>query len=392
MMELHELLAPFSEEEFFNRFWEKEVLNISRNNPKFFSFLNGELSLEKMIQLFCRQWGDVSLARAGTKPAECPYINGSPDLRAIRQAFREKYTVVVNDLQLKDLAIASFCRTMERSFFCRANVNAYFTNCESQGLKAHYDDDDVFILQLRGGKAWRIYKERAELPLAHMPYAELVRQDSPYDTFSLSPGDVLYIPRGVVHEATTDATVSLHLTLSLNTMRWTHLLEEIIRVVAEDEIKLRRSISPKILKAGVWPSDDFRSLEALRDVLLDGSAVRRAVCRLQDKILSGMSRLAVEPLAQTVEAALLDQDSHLRTAPDQVCCIEQTEQGCKLKAVDAEFEFPPDMMDLVRFVCTIGQFSPHQLPGPLSMTAKLEIAQQFVNHGLLMDTSAARVT
>src|SRR5260370_2775967 len=282
-MELHELLAPLSEDEFFDRFWEKEVLSVSRNNPKFFTFLDGESSLEGIIQRFCRQWGDVSLARAGTRPEECPYINGSPDLRVIRQAFHDKYTVVVNDLQLKDTAIAGFCRNMERSFFCRANVNAYLTNCASQGLKAHYDDDDVFILQLRGRKAWCLYTERAELPMANMPYTEIVKEGSQFDLVNLNPRDVLYLPRGVVHEATTGEALSLHLTLSLNTMRWAHLLEEAVRVVAEDNVKLRRSVSPRILQAGACPSDDFHSLQTLRDALFDLTATQRAICSIQTR-------------------------------------------------------------------------------------------------------------
>jgi Cupin superfamily protein len=385
MMELHELIAPISESEFFERFWEKEVLNLSRNNPYFFTFLNGDRSLETIIQLFCRQWGDVSLARAGTRPEECPYINDLPNLRVIRQAFDDKYTVVINDLQLKDPAIAGFCRKMERSFFCRANVNAYFTNCASQGLKAHYDDDDVFILQLRGGKTWRIYKERAELPMASLPYAEIIKQDSEFDVFDLNPGDVLYLPRGVVHEATTGDAVSLHLTLSLNTTRWAQLLEEVIHVIAAEEIELRRSISPGILKSGVWPGHHLHALQALRDNLTDIGVVQRAICRLQDRILGGMSRLDVDPIGPVPKPTLVGLNSRLRPAADQVSCVEQTGENFKLKSVQAQLELPPSLGDLAEFVCTTAEFSPEQLPGLLSPAAKLEIAQELVNSGILIE-------
>src|SRR2546425_4563239 len=102
-MELRDLIAPVPPGHFFDRFWEKEVLYVSRNDLNYFPFLRGAQSLEEIIQFFCRQWGDVSLARAGTPASECPYLNAPPQLRAITQAFREKYTVVVNDLQLKDL-------------------------------------------------------------------------------------------------------------------------------------------------------------------------------------------------------------------------------------------------------------------------------------------------
>src|SRR5690348_3174617 len=103
---LSTLLDPVRLEEFFDRFWEKDVVHIQRNNADYFSLLGGKLSIEEIIFLSCPQWGEVSLARAGTSASECTYISAPPRLNSIKRAFVDRYTIVVNDLQRKDIAVA----------------------------------------------------------------------------------------------------------------------------------------------------------------------------------------------------------------------------------------------------------------------------------------------
>ncbi|MEA2823030.1 MAG: bifunctional lysine-specific demethylase and histidyl-hydroxylase [Bradyrhizobium sp.] len=384
-MDLRELIAPISPEQFFDRFWEKEVLNVSRNEPSYFPFLTGEQSLEEIIQLFCHEWGDVSLARAGTSAAECPYLTGSPDLQTIAKAFQDKYTVVINDLQVKNIAIGRLCRSLERAIFCRANVNAYLTNTDSQGLRAHYDDDDVFILQIKGEKSWKTYKEPSILPLPGMAYAELGDERSEYDAFKLRPGDLLYIPRGVYHEAITGEQPSLHLTVSLSTFRWNDFVKELVQLSAEDNMALRRSLPPSLLMGtrAERPIDVF-DFRAAFESMLNNDRVRKAVRSLQDRLHSGVKQITPIPLVDQARSDLLTENTVLRLAPDQICCVEQADQKCKLKAIGAVFEFPGDMVELARFVCTADLFTPKDLPGALSAKAKVDIATQFIDRGLLV--------
>ncbi|WP_456632780.1 JmjC domain-containing protein [Bradyrhizobium sp. USDA 10063] len=72
--------------------------------------------------------------------------------------------------------------------------------------------------RLKGKKTWKIYRDRVELPIAKMAYVDVLNRESPYDMYELLPGDLLYLPRGVFHEAATEASVSLHLTVSLSTL------------------------------------------------------------------------------------------------------------------------------------------------------------------------------
>ncbi|MGY4197847.1 JmjC domain-containing protein [Bradyrhizobium sp. USDA 4520] len=389
-MELQDLISPISQSEFLDKFWEKDVLHVSRKDSSYFSLLRNEQSLEETIQLFCREWGDVSLARAGTSAAECPYVSDPPDLRVIAKAFREKYTVVVNDLQLKNVGVAHLCRSIERAFFCRANVNAYLTNADSQGLKAHYDDDDVFILQLKGKKTWKIYRDHVELPIAKMAYVDALNRDSPYDMYELLPGDLLYLPRGVFHEAATEASVSLHLTVSLSTLRWVDLVCELVQASAEVDVDLRRSLSPSHLKGLAGEISVEADVRSLLDRMVSRASIDRVVHRLQDRLQQGLNRVALVDIVGVCEPDSLTESCRLELAPDQMCCVEHTESSCKLKTVGAEFEFPVSLAEIPRFLCTVKEFSPSELPGAISAKAKIEVAQQFLNRGFVVRRNSLR--
>src|SRR6185295_12103641 len=97
----------------------------------------------------------------------------------------------------------------------------------AQGFSAHYDTHDVFILQAAGSKHWRLYGSSVQLPLASTPYPYPGPDaGKPSADFVLRAGDVLYIPRGHVHDALTSDSISLHVTLGINVYTWADLFME----------------------------------------------------------------------------------------------------------------------------------------------------------------------
>lgn len=104
----------------------------------------------------------------------------------------------------------------------------YLTPPNSQGLVCHYDDHCVFVCQLVGNKKWRVSSQsNVQLPRLYDPLdrlhgSEVQNSMDDCNQFLLKEGDILYIPRGVLHEACTEniifdgsASCSLHLTLGI---------------------------------------------------------------------------------------------------------------------------------------------------------------------------------
>jgi len=115
--------------------------------------------------------------------------------------------------------------------------NAYWTPANSQGFAPHWDDIDAFVLQIEGKKRWRLYPTRdvsEKFPrFSSKEFSEDERkrlEETKYVEVILEPGDVMYMPRGTIHEAFCITgggnddddddgqkdEASLHLTISVN--------------------------------------------------------------------------------------------------------------------------------------------------------------------------------
>ena len=107
---------------------------------------------------------------------------------------------------------------LEEYFGAMVGANAYLTPAASQGFAPHYDDIEAFVIQLEGRKRWRVYEcpeERRPLPRFSSEDFEKDAVGEPLMDLVLEPGDLLFMPRGFVHQAETVSSVpSLHITLS----------------------------------------------------------------------------------------------------------------------------------------------------------------------------------
>ncbi|KAL4853814.1 Ribosomal oxygenase 2 [Chlorella vulgaris] len=124
---------------------------------------------------------------------------------------------------------------LERQLGCLVGCNAYITPQGTQGLAPHYDDVEIFVVQTEGSKRWRLYRPTpssaaatpAGAQLAHCQLANRVSGDLreadigvPVMEVVLKVGDVLYLPRGTIHQAVAHEESSSHLTIS-TFQRWT---------------------------------------------------------------------------------------------------------------------------------------------------------------------------
>jgi hypothetical protein len=128
---------------------------------------------------------------------------------------------------------------MKQCFGFRTNVNLYFTPKGSHAFEAHFDWMESFILQIYGSKNWTLYalggqNEIASLDPFPLPFPSQKFKPSAEMLINpahilLSPGDVLYVPSGLIHEASTQDLdeESLHLTFGVEidpAYTWTGLI------------------------------------------------------------------------------------------------------------------------------------------------------------------------
>lgn len=76
------------------------------------------------------------------------------------------------------------------------SMNIYHSGPSAVALNVHYDSYDVFVLQLEGHKEWMIQNDAFSQPMNEI---------TEWRNVTMTEGDLLYIPKGVFHAATTAA-------------------------------------------------------------------------------------------------------------------------------------------------------------------------------------------
>lgn len=143
-------------------------------------------------------------------------------------AYLDGCSVVVNHIEAASEDVRQLCVDL-REDFPHAYVNAYLTPPEAQAVAPHADDRDVMVLQTAGKKKWKVYRDPpTPFPFTleqvgkydECPVPDALLAAPPLLEVTLEPGDILYLPRGYVHEAFTGQDPSLHLTIALATHDW----------------------------------------------------------------------------------------------------------------------------------------------------------------------------
>ncbi|WP_313931907.1 MULTISPECIES: JmjC domain-containing protein [Nostoc] len=210
-----------------------------------------------------------------------------PSINNLYKAYSQDQTLLIHKLQNYWQPIATLCRHLEQFFNHPVNANLYLTPENSQAYPTHFDLNDFFILQLEGSKLWRIYDSFLDLPIAtHIqPIPKEILETSPREVY-LKAGDLLYLPRGYVHEVLTLESSSLHLTVAIDVLKWSHLIVEAIASVAEENVNFRKALPVGFLHRSEAKALIKDQLAQLLQVLADSANHEDAVQRLATVLLN----------------------------------------------------------------------------------------------------------
>lgn len=237
------MISPLSVEDFMSKTWEKEPVFVCRKTPDYYSALLSTPQIDEMLRNNSIIFGknlDVT-----------SYTNGEREThnsvgRALPHVVWDFYE---NKCSIRLLNPQTYCKNlhtvnamMQEYFGCFVGANAYLTPPDSQGFAPHFDDIEAFILQIEGQKKWKVYKPRLpaeELPRFSSRNLTEEELDKPVMEVTLKAGDMLYFPRGYIHQGCTDPDYhSLHVTISVYQRNsFADLLEKALPVALHSAIK-----------------------------------------------------------------------------------------------------------------------------------------------------------
>jgi hypothetical protein len=178
----------------------------------------------------------------------------------------------------------------------------------------------------------------------------------------LRPGDLLYIPRGFVHEAHAEARMTLHLTIRVEPLRRLDLAMASLRWLARSQAELREAIAPGFLDGYVGP--------------------RSAVTELGREFLGGL-RPVLDGEFEVLDAVRdLGLESIVSRRVGMISFIEIEGRNLRLCFRGGAVVFPRRIQGAIEFVISVARFAVNDIPA-LDCAGKIGLARRLIRAGYL---------
>ena len=385
-MKLAELIQPLSTPEFFSSYWEKKPLVLSRQSSDTYRELLSLDDVDRALTEMGSRYPDISLATGEkvTSAAEFTFADGSIDPVAVFKLFSKGTSIVLSNMQRKLPKLTALCRSLTAETSIPFQTNLYLTPPRSQGFRLHYDTHDVFILQIAGSKNWRIYDSPVELPARGRGYSAYKQEPGALsDKFVLQQGDLLYMPRGWYHEAISDESTSLHITLGANSVTWSDFLFEALALACLKDVSFRRSLPVGFTNPGFDVSQAKNEFRKLLDALPDKIDFESTLNGFANELIRNQGPETRDQLFNVIEIDRLGTGSIIKKRPDLIYRFDNTADGVSLTCSNNEILFPEPTRESLDYIFSHDIVQVSQIPGPLDTEGKLTLAKRLVLEGLV---------
>jgi ribosomal protein L16 Arg81 hydroxylase len=388
---LDRLLAPIASAAFVESYWEQAPLVVSRSKPDAFADLLSIEAIDRILSTMRLRGRDLRIAQEGSLLPTSSYCGSSDgedniDLYRAFALFSDGATLILNNAERFWAPLRELVAGLANFFGGRVQANVYVTPPSSRGFTAHYDTHDVFLLQVAGAKSWRVCASSVALPLAAQPYDDGVAEKT--DTqqeFRLTVGDTLYLPRGFIHEATTQLETSAHITVGVFAPLWIDLLSELIVTAGERDHDLRRSLP---LRGLVMDGFDLApDVVAAVGRLGDAQLLATARDRLVDRMTSSQEPLLKGQLSELASHIPIELNTRLRRRESVAFTLRDEGESVVLSFCRRTIRFPKYVKSHLEFIVCMDELRAAELPSDLDDDGKLVLARRLVREGFLLRIS-----
>ncbi|RLN86358.1 hypothetical protein BBJ28_00004568 [Nothophytophthora sp. Chile5] len=213
------LIHPVTPEDFYENYWEKRPLAIKRHLPSYYDGWFSKDEIDRILKTHSLEYGaDLDLTKYVDNTRYTLNPPSAATAKEVWKNFEDGCSVRVLCPQKFSDEVWKLLAVLEGEWGCMAGANTYLTPKGTQGFAPHFDDIEAFLLQTEGCKHWKVYPPlNANEMLARYPSGNYAPEElgKPMLELDLEQGDLLYFPRGFIHQARSRKdTHSLHLTVS----------------------------------------------------------------------------------------------------------------------------------------------------------------------------------
>jgi hypothetical protein len=378
------LLFPYSKALFAKEFFEEGYLHISRADSQFYSHLLQIDGLDALLGSRQFKFPALRLTKAGEELTSDKYTNDKNiDLSAVQKYFLEGYTIILNALHDQNQALGELVNVLSHELGHPFQTNVYITPPSSQGFPAHYDTHEVFVLQIEGSKVWRIYNQSPEiLPTKQMEFQkEKHPTPSTFTEIELKKGDLLYIPRGVMHDAQTNSELSVHVTLGWLGYTWTDALVQMLLEFSKKHAISRKFIDP-FKNSSVADLD--REFTDVMQNFMNYSKPHESVNQFRKELAANQKFFFGDLLKNTVKFNQISAATgFIKREIASLNIIKSTDEVI-LKIATKEISFPNFTFRTIEFILNRNDlFTINDLPDDLDDEGKMVLLRRLVKEGVI---------
>ena len=382
------LVDPLSIKDFIGEYWGLQPLHISRNNPAYYSSL---FSLATLDELLGFSFTNKNVRTAWDGHQRSPVILAGPDKTSIcnfYEYYAQGQSVVIRNVHLRWEPIGALVNALSREIGFRVGTHLYATPEASQGFGIHWDDHDIFALQLEGQKEWTLFDSGPTLPRrssGHREYQKQIIDDpgEPSHEILLEAGDLLYFPRGVIHRARAQTKSSLHLTFGIYPVTWEDALVKAIQL--EDNGVLDRSLPPGFLSncddAGVVSAQ----LEPMLSSLTRNLDFGKVKTQLATDLMESLETLPDGHFSQLGRLGEVSAGTLVEKRPGMVAVFFTEKEGPGLRFPGNLYSGSSSESKALAFISENDQFRVGEIP--LEEGDPIPMVRQLIAKGLLRVSS-----
>jgi hypothetical protein len=364
---------------FLRRDWGRRAVSRAADPTGYEDLLTFE-DVDRILSTMSLRTPAFRLVKAGEQIPESSYtrsgttgsrpVAGLADPARIFERFRDGATIVLQGVHRYWEPVSVFVRDLELELGHPCQVNAYVTPPGAQGLALHADPHDVFVLQAFGTKHWEVHAAPREEP--RDPIQAIV-----------STGDAIYMPTGTPHAATTQETLSGHLTIGVHVRSWRDVLSS-----AWGEVEASASFAEAI-PAG-WHRDPDAFAAALREHLTAAAERLRGVDageiaeRRAERFLTTRAPLLRGALSDQLASGGLDDATVVARRRGAVCELRTDGEHLRVLLGDRRVDMPMWLEPAMRRIAETPSFAVGDLAGEIEdADSRAVLVRRLIREGLL---------
>lgn len=252
-----DLLHPVTEEEFFADYYDKKFLHVEGGARKFENVMSWDILAGILNQTVIWTSKSLMLVLDNDVVAEAAYCEPvtnrdgfevlQPNAKKIMGLLRRGASLVTNDIDCLTPVMSGVSAALENRLAGKVQANLYCSWQQRQAFGSHFDTHDVFAIHVAGEKLWNIYETRMDDPIAHPKFKSFGQDwhDSNRGAVAqqvlMRPGDLLYIPRGMYHDAMATSDGTIHIAFGLTHVIGLDVLE-MVKATVVDDVEFRRNM------------------------------------------------------------------------------------------------------------------------------------------------------